>query len=108
MRRLKKIIIFALIMLVLVPTTSVQAASKGLEKKSVEIGVKDKVVISSKNYGDVKSWSISGGSAKITSKDSTSATIKGIKKGKSTLKAKIGKKTYKCTITVKGLQTQIP
>ena len=55
MRRLKKVIIFALIMLMLVPTTSVQAASKGLEKKSVEIGVKDKVIISSKNYGDVKS-----------------------------------------------------
>lgn len=86
----------------LVPTTSVQAASKGLEKKSVEIGVKDKVIISSKNYGDVKSWSISGGSAKIVSKNSYSATVKGIKKGKSTLKAKIGKKTYKCTITVKG------
>lgn len=102
MKRLKKVIIFALIMLMLVPTTSVQAASKGLEKKSVEIGVKDKVVISSKNYGDVKSWSISGGSAKITSKNSYSATIKGIKKGKSTLKAKIGKKVYKCTINVKG------
>lgn len=102
MRRLKKVIIFALFVLILVPTTSVQAASKGLEKKSVEIGVKDKVVISSKNYGDVKSWSISGGSAKIVSKNSYSATVKGIKNGKSTLKAKIGSKTYKCTITVKG------
>lgn len=102
MRRLKKVIIFTLIMLMLVPTTSVNAANKGLEKKSVEIGVKDKVIISSKNYGDVKSWRISGGSAKIVSKNSYSATVKGIKKGKSTLKAKIGKKTYKCTITVKG------
>lgn len=46
-------------------------------------------------------WTVSNNRISIIKKTKTSAKIKAVRKGTSYLKAKVGRKTYKCKITVK-------
>jgi hypothetical protein len=50
--------------------------------------------------GSVK-WSASNKHVKITKKTNSYAKVKAVSVGKTVIKAKVGKKTYKCTVTVK-------
>lgn len=53
-------------------------------------------------------WSVSNKNIKIVSKNNKQATIKAVKKGTSYLQAKVGKKTYKCKISVNQKKTVKP
>lgn len=80
-----------------------EAASKvklSSTKKTIEVG--KTVKISLKNNKKKVKWSVSNGKIKITKKTNKYAKIKAIKRGTATLKAKVGKKTYKCKITIKN------
>lgn len=96
-----KIIIIAMALVLLLPI-NVNAAPKvklSSTKKTIEVG--KTVKISLKNNKKKVKWSVSNGKIKIVKKTNKYAKIKAIKKGTATLKAKVGKKTYKCKITVK-------
>lgn len=100
----KKLLTLAVIMLsllVLFPT-SVNAAGKtklNATKKTVNVG--DFCTVKMLNNKKKVKWSVSNKNIKIVSKSNKQAKIKGVKKGASYLKAKVGSKTYKCKVTVK-------
>lgn len=100
----KKLLTLAAItlsLLVLFPT-SVNAAGKtklSATKKTVNVG--DSCTVKLLNNKKKVKWSVSNKNIKIVSKSNKQAKIKGIKKGTSYLKTKVGSKTYKCKVTVK-------
>ena len=97
-----KIIIIAMALVLLLPI-NVNAAPKvklSSTKKTIEVG--KTVKISLKNNKKKVKWSVSNGKIKIVKKTNKYAKIKAVKRGTATLKAKVGKKTYKCKITVKN------
>jgi len=104
--RMKKLRLVILLMMIMLLPMDVQAASKAklsASKKSVTVG--QTVKISMKNNKKKVKWSVSNGKIKIVKKTNKYAKIKAVKAGKATLKAKVGKRTYKCTITVKKKKT---
>lgn len=96
-----KFIIIAMVLVLLLPINASAAPKVKLSstKKTIEVG--KTVKISLKNNKKKVEWSVSNGKIKIVKKTNKYAKIKAIKKGTATLKAKVGKKTYKCKITVK-------
>lgn len=69
-----------------------------LQKKTINVG--NTCTIKLLNNSKSVKWSTTNKKIKITKKSKKSATIKGVKNGTSYLKAKVGKKTYKCKITI--------
>lgn len=111
MKRTKKILlttILTVMMLCFVFPQNVYAAKKpklSPTKKTVYVG--KTVTIKLKNNKKKVKWSVSNKKIKITKKSKTYVKIKGLKKGTSYVKAKIGKKTYKCKITVKSVSKNV-
>ena len=99
-RRVSFILVIALLLLMILPVYKVDAASLSKTKATIKVG--SSITIKVKGKNKKVSWSKSNGNIKITKQNKKQATVRGIKKGKSILKAKIGKKVYKCTITVKS------
>lgn len=105
MRRTKKMAVvllaFLLCLVTLIPT-NVQAKKKvklNSTKKTIYVG--NTCTIKLLNNSKSVKWSTSNKNIKITKKSKKSATIKGVKNGTSYLKAKVGKKTYKCKVMIK-------
>lgn len=69
-------------------------------KKTINVG--GSCTVKLMNNKKKAKWSVSNKNIKIVSQNNKQAIIKGVKKGTSCLNAKIGKKTYKCKITVKN------
>ena len=89
------------IMLSMIPV-NVRASEKvklSTAKKTISIGQTCKVKL--KNNKKRVKWTVSGNKIKILKKTKTYAKIKGIKRGTAYLRAKVGRKTYKCKIVVK-------
>ena len=89
------------IMLSMIPV-NVRASEKvklSTAKKTIPIGQTCKVKL--KNNKKRVKWTVSGNKIKILKKTKTYAKIKGIKRGTAYLRAKVGRKTYKCKIVVK-------
>lgn len=84
-----------------VPTTGVQAKAKmKLNKKKITVTVGSKTKLTVKNAGKKKvTWKSSN---KKVVKVNKKGLVKAKKAGKATITAKIGKKTFKCKVTVKG------
>lgn len=78
-----------------------EAASKkspSISAKKKTVYYKSKVTLKINNYKGKVKWSTSNEKiAKVSSK----GEVKGVSLGECTIKAKAGKKTYKCTVTVK-------
>lgn len=70
-------------------------------EKTIAVG--KTVTIKLKNNSKKVKWSTSNKKIKILSKSNKQAKIKGIKKGTSYVKAKVGGKTYKCKIVVEEI-----
>ena len=85
-----------------VDTTTVQASSKvGLNKTKRTIVVGKTYTLKTKGTSKRAVWKTSKKSvASISAKKKTSVKITARKVGKATITAKIGKKTYKCVVTV--------
>ena len=84
----------------------VDAASKtALSKKSVTITAGSRKVVKLKNVSKKVVWKSSNSKiarvVKTKGKYRNTAAIKGLKKGKAIISAKVGNKTYKCRVTVK-------
>lgn len=104
MEHKKKILYFLTLLtmlLILIPHSEVNAATTKMNVKSKSITVGQTVKIKLLNNNKKVKWSVSNGKIRITKKSKSYAKIKGIRKGTAYLKAKVGKKTYKCKITVK-------
>ena len=85
-----------------VDTTTIQASSKvGLNKTKRTIVVGKTYTLKTKGTSRKAVWKTSKKSvASISAKKKTSVKITARKAGKATITAKIGKKTYKCVVTV--------
>lgn len=99
-----KVLIMAFIILLLsmLPFNASAASKTKLSETKKAIRVGDTATIKILNNKKNVKWSVSNKNVKIMSQNNKQAKIKGIKKGTSYLNAKIGKKTYKCKITVKN------
>ncbi len=99
----KKIILFAIVMVAFMIPFNAEAKGKtklNVTKKTVYVG-KTYTVKLLNNKKKVK-WSVSNKKIKIVKKTKKYAKIKAVKKGTVYLKARVGKKTYKCRVTVKN------
>ena len=103
MKKLRLVILLMVIMLLPIDAQAASKAKLSANKKSVTVG--QTVKISMKNNRKKVKWSVSNGKIKIVKKTNKYVKIKAVKAGKATLKAKVGKKTYKCEITVKKKKT---
>ena len=94
-------IITSLIMVCVLCTVPVSAASPKLNKTSANVPIGYSITLSVKNADEV-SWSSKDSSvAKIKSTDGNTAKIVGKKTGSTYIYAKTGGKTLKCKVTVK-------
>lgn len=83
----------------------VQAATVKLNKKSVTINRYQTTTLRITGTKSKVTWSSSNKKvATVTSK----GVVKGVKKGRATITAKVNKKTYKCTVTVEEPELVIP
>ena len=102
MKKVKKtlaIILTLFLSITLIPTTGVSAAQKAkLNKTKATIYVGKTITLKLKNNKDKVKWSSSN---KKVATVSSKGKVKGKKAGKITITAKVGKKKYKCRITVK-------
>ena len=110
MERTKKFlaVVLALVLSIsLLPTTGVSAASKKvkLNKTKATIYVGKTVTLKLKNNKKKVKWSTSNKKVATVTKK---GKVKGKKAGKATITAKVGKKKYKCKITVKKKATPKP
>lgn len=105
LRKTKKLLtITAVIMMslmMLFPSTTQAAGKTKLNSTNKIINVGDFYTVKLLNNTKKVKWSVSNKNIKIISKNNKQAKIKGIKKGTSYLKAKVGSKTYKCKVAVK-------
>jgi len=122
MRLLKKSMAMALVaamVVTLAPADSADAAKKvklDKSKKTVEVGKTVKVKVKNAKKSAKVTWKSSKKKVakikKSTKKGNATATVLGVKKGKSVIKAtvKTGKKkvTLKCTVTVKEASAETP
>ncbi|MBD9055729.1 MAG: leucine-rich repeat domain-containing protein [Eubacterium ventriosum] len=99
MKRIVAVMLSIMMVFTLVPLSSVNAAYKAkLNKKSVTIYVGKTVQLKVNNNKKKVKWSTSNKKiATVTNK----GKVKGKKAGKATITAKVGKKKYKCKVTVK-------
>lgn len=103
MKNIKKTgtILFFVIALLALSSQSVEAKGKvkiSPTKKTISVG--QTTTIKLKNSSKKVKWSTSNKKIKIVSKSKKQAKIKGVSKGTSYLKARVGKKTYKCKILI--------
>ena len=109
MKTTKKLLalIFAVVLsFSILPTTNINAASKvKLSKTKTTIYVGKTVTLKLKNNKKKVKWTTSNKKIATVSKK---GKVKGKKAGKVTITAKVGKKKYKCKITVKKKQTPKP
>lgn len=98
-KRVVSLLMAVILMITLLPVTPVNAKVK-LNTTSRELEVGKTAIISISGAKSVK-WSVNNNHIRIVNKSNSYAKIKGISKGISFLKAKVGKKMYKCKITVK-------
>lgn len=105
LRKTKKLLtITAVIMMLLMvffPETTQAAGKTKLNATNKTINVGDSCTVKLLNNKKNVKWSVSNKNIRIVSKNNKQAKIKGIKKGTSYLKAKVGSKTYKCKVAVK-------
>lgn len=92
--------IILLVAISLMPNVYAEAAVK-LDAKTKTVTVGKSVTIKLKNNKKKVKWSVSNGKVRITKKTKTYVKIKGVTKGTSTVKAKVGNKSYSCKVTVK-------
>lgn len=88
-------------LLVLFPSSANAAGKTKLNSTKKTINVGDSCTVKLLNNKKKVKWSTSNKNIRIVSKSNKQAKIKGVKKGTSYLKAKVGSKTYKCKVTVK-------
>ena len=105
MKKLLKTLLFTFILIgILVGiNTTVNAASKktiALNKKNVTVYVGNSTTLSLKGTNKKVYWLTSN---KKVAKVSKKGKVTGIKAGKATITAKLGKKSYKCKVTVKNV-----
>ena len=102
MKQVKKILAIMLTLVLsisMIPTINVSAAKKvKLNKTKATIYVGKTVTLKLKNNKAKVKWSSSNKKIATVSKK---GKVKGKKAGKATITAKVGKKKYKCKITVK-------
>lgn len=101
-KRILKTIAILLVATLLLPSNAYAKKKVKLSntKKTVTVG-KTATIKLLNNSKSVK-WSTTNGKIKIIKKTKKYAKIKGVKKGASYIKAKVGKKIYKCKVTVKN------
>ena len=75
----------------------VRAAEIRLNKKSVELCKDKSVTLKLKNCDSNVRWSSSDKSVAVVSQN---GVVTGVKRGKAIIRARVGKETYKCTVTV--------
>ncbi len=101
-KKIKKLLVILSVMVmsfIVLPNTSVSAASKAkLNKKSATIYVGKTVTLKVKNNKKKVKWISSNRKIATVSKK---GKVKGKKAGKVTITAKVGGKKYKCRVTVK-------
>ncbi len=78
------------------------AATKKLSPSKKKIEIDQKLTVKLKIKAESVDWSLSGSSIKIVDSNNKKAEIIGVEEGKTKLIAKVGKKKYSCTITVKA------
>lgn len=100
----KKLLTIAAIMmsLLLFPFSANAAGKTKLNATKKTINVGDTCTVKLLNNSKKVKWSVSNKTIRIVNKSNKQAKIKGIKKGTSYLKAKVGGNTYKCRVTVKS------
>lgn len=104
MRKLRQLLIvlmFIMISIAFLPQNAHAAKKVKLNATKKTLYVGKTATIKLQNNSNKVKWSTSNKKIKITKKTKKSAKIKALKKGTSYLKAKVGKKTYKCKITIK-------
>lgn len=84
------------------------SAQPKLDASSKTILVGDSTIIRISNARGKVDWSVNNSCIQIAKKTNSYAEIKGIRKGTGYLEAKVGKKTYKCKISVKKASTPTP
>ena len=99
----KKILLTAILSLAIVLSINTGATAKAkvslsATKKTLEVG--KTFTLKLKNNKSKVKWSVSNASVKIIKSSKKQAKIKAMKKGTATVKAKVGKKTYKCKVKV--------
>ena len=105
-KKLLAIIFVVVLSISLIPTTNVSAAKKvKLNKTKATIYVGKTVTLKLKNNKKKVKWTTSNKKIATVSKK---GKVKGKKAGKVTITAKVGKKKYKCKITVKKKTTVVP
>jgi len=106
MKQAKKVlaIILTLVLSIsIIPMTSVSAAKKvKLNKTKATIYVGKTVTLKLKNNKKKIKWSSSNKKVATVTKN---GKVKGKKAGKTTITAKVGKKKYRCRVTVRKKQT---
>ena len=103
MRRLNRLIIFSGVLLMLALAAGVSASAAGITVKRLTLtqGTTYKLKVKGVK-GKVKWTSSNKKIAKVTKK----GKVKGIKPGNVTITAKVGKKKYKCAVTVQKKKTK--
>lgn len=103
-KRMSSLFIIMVLIFSLLPAMPINAKVKlNTTYKTLNIGKTATIKISGtkKNVN----WSVSNSHIRITKQTKTYAKIKGMSKGTSYLKAKVGSKTYKCKVVVKVTST---
>lgn len=111
MKALRKITVYLLMIALLagmMPSPAVKAAKKvTLSSKKMTITVGQKKTLKLRNNKKKVTWSVTSGKGNVTlsAKKKTSVVITGKKKGTAKVQAKVGKKKYVCTVTVRAKQS---
>ncbi len=101
-KKLLTLVVIMLSFLVLFPSSANAAGKTKLNTTKKTINIGDSCTVKLLNNKKKVKWSVSNKTIRIVSKSNKQAKIKGVKKGTSYLKAKVGSKTYKCKVTVKS------
>lgn len=94
-----RVLLAFIIISVMLTAVPIYAASVKLNKTAVSVYVGNTKTIKVQGTNKKVSWSSTNKSIATVSKK---GVVKGIKAGKAIIKAKVGGKTYKCTVTVKN------
>ncbi len=98
-RIIMSILLIAALAVTAVPIHSLAKAKVKLNKTKLSMNVGKTTTLKLKNNKKKVKWSSSN---KKVAKVSAKGKVKGLKKGKATITAKVGKKKYKCKVTVKA------
>lgn len=87
--------------------TQVEAAKKvSISSKTKTLEQKKSFTLQLKNAKGKISWSVSNANVATIKPSGKKCKVTAVTGGKATVSAKVGKKTYKCKVTVKGLNTK--